>query len=174
MQSDATKVIAGALLIFGLIFLYTKEITFFQNTLNLSRLLVSAVLGGLVFGAVLGWFLGKERKERIEQFQLFLGVTVVSVLLMPLLLSRINRQVSTKTTTEEMQLIRMETFAGSRFGNLAELKENPDGFRAFLNRNGTIIRLQKEDPPFPEDKVGKQVSVPVTRGILGFELVNWD
>lgn len=174
MRSDASKIILGALLVFGIVFLYTREVPFLQNTLDFKRLFLSAIGFGILVGTLLGYFFAKKRKDLLEQFQIFLASIFLSILLMPLLLSMSNRSLDFNTPiAETMELLRVESYAGSRFGRLAETKEHPDGYRIYLLREETVIRLQKKQAPFSAQQKGEEVVIPISQGLFGFEHVNW-
>jgi len=174
MRSDASKIIIGALLVFGLIYLYVLEFPFFQNTLNIGRLVLFSLLTGGILGGFLGFQFGKKSKELLERTQIFVASLILTTLIMPLLLSICNRKLNTKPPrVEKLEFLRQETFAGSRFGNLAELKEKPDGFRIYLLRNGEVLRLQKKEAPFTGKNKGEKINLPISRGTLGIEYVVW-
>ncbi len=175
MRSDASKIIIGVLLVFGVIYLYVLEFPFFQNTLNISRLLLSSLLTGAILGSILGFQFGKKSSELLERTQIFIAGLLLTTLIMPLLISVYNRKFTSQPPQiERLEFLRQETFAGSRFGNLAELKEKPDGFRIYLLRNGEVLRLQKKEAPFQGKKQGEKVDIPVYRGPLGIEYIVWE
>jgi len=174
MSKDVLKIIAGAFLIFGFIFAYTQEVPKLQNTLDFRSLMLSAVLIGALLGLAIGYFLGRERREILERFQMALGLLVFTILLMPLLVSWTNRAFAYQTPqTEQLELLRVEQYAGSRFGRQAELRSAPDGYRIFVLREGQILRLQYPRMPFPNKEKGDLVPITVSKGLWGFEFVDW-
>ena len=174
MRSDILKVLLGAVLIIAVIVAYTFEVAHFQNTLDFKKLLLVGLVTGAIIGLTIGFLLARGRSILLEKFQLVMGVFVLSLLLAPLLVSSSNRWFSPAPKTEHLELLRVETYAGSRFGTLEALQENPDGYRIFLLRDsGEVIRLQSKEIPFPGKEKGDQVEVPISRGLWGIEFVNW-
>ena len=174
MRSDAMKITFGALLVFGVVFLYTREVPFLQNTLDFKSLFITATAAALLLGIVLGYFFSKDRSSVLERFQIFLAAIFLSILLMPLLLSLSNRALDfNDPVSQEVELLRVESFSGSRFGRLEETKEQSDGYRIYLLNDGEVMRLQSKTPLFADREKGDFIKVPIQRGLWGFRYVNW-
>ena len=174
-MADTWKIIASATGIFGLIAAYTLEVPHLQNNLELNRLLWTALITGILVGGGLGYGLGRHRSELLERWQLFLGLTVLCILFMPLLLSWTNRHLAfQQPRTEHLELLRIEAYTGSRFGLQEELSTAaPDGYRIFVLRDTRILRLQYAHYPFPGKVAGDDVPITISRGLWGFEFVAW-
>ena len=82
---------AGVLLVFALVWLYTREFRVFTNTLDMRGLLWGACLAGALLGAALLYRL----RQRLSPWDLhlpeLLTVLIFTVLTMPLLASWLNR-----------------------------------------------------------------------------------
>ncbi len=174
MSSDARKIVFGIVLVFGLILAYTLEVPHLQNTLAFRKLLLTALLLGILIGGGVAYFLGRNRQEILERFQLFIGMLMFGVLLMPLLLSWSNRHLTYQDPQiETLEILRIETYTTSRFGRTKDLENTKDGYRVFVLRQGEVLRLQAPQIPFPDKNKGDLVSIKICRGFWGFEFVDW-
>ena len=91
---------------------------------------------------------------------------------MPLLLSLTNRILSPFPVVEEkVEFVKASAYIGSRFGIHKGQSVKPDGYHIFFIRNNRVERIKAKENPYPGIRKGTEVSLPVQRGLLGFDFV---
>ena len=168
-KNNIQKIVAGAVGFFILIFLYANEFSWYGNTFDRNQLILVGLLLGLIVGIGIAYKLQRENQEIIERFQLYIGIMVVSAVLMPLVFSMTNRILSFRGVTEEsVEFVETEAFNESRFGLIPQ--EKPDGYYAILVRKGKVVRITSKEPMYENAVKGQRVILPVKKGLWGFEI----
>ena len=171
-ESDIRKIALGVLSVALVIYLYTHEIHWFNNTFNVAMLLWIGVLLGLVTGAWIGWKLKEKGSDLMEQFVYMVLCLLIGVLLFPLLLSLTNRLLSPfAVSPQSVEFVQANAYIGSRFGKPKGQTSREDGFHVFFIRNNKLERIKCRTHPYPGAQKGEIIDLPVKRGLLGFEIV---
>ncbi len=168
-KNNVKKIAAGAVSFFIFILLYVNEFSWYANTFNRNKLIIMGVIIGLMAGLAVGYKLQHKSQEIIGKFQICLGMMMIGAIVIPLIFSMSNRLLSFSGIQEEsVEFVKSEGFNESRFGRIPQ--ENPDGYYAFVVRNGVVLRLTTKTPIYQEAHKGDQVPLPVKKGLWGFEI----
>ncbi|MBI5914903.1 MAG: hypothetical protein HY842_05965 [Bacteroidetes bacterium] len=160
--------------ILGAVVLYALEFQWFKNTFDVENLILCSLLAGLVLGTILAWRSknGDDIASKMRHWATFL---ILPMLLMPLIGSLANRLLSLHPVEEKtFGFWEEKPFASSRFGMLKGEKIEADGYYIFILKDGKIERLESKKRQFPEVKRGGMVTIPVQKGLFGFEVVQWE
>jgi len=167
LRSDYFKAFIGALGLFLVIILYAIEIRHFDNTLNVQTMVGLSLMLGAVVGLSLGFYLKSYAEESLEIFQIFAVITLLSIVVMPLLVSLTNRLLSFSDVEYlNAEFVDTNAFVSSRFGQLPD--QEVDGYHTFMIIQNQLERMTTEEHPFPEAKEGTLVKVPAKKGLWGF------
>lgn len=165
--------------IFGVIALYVQEFQWFQNYLNPKNMVLASLLFGLALGLALGFRFQKNGSELVDKMQIWTVCVVVSILPMPLLASFANRlfaeqkphEAKVEFWEEKQHLIgRSPTIYGFIEGN----NKTEMGYFIFLIIDGELVRVKSQTPRFPNISQGDSVVVPIRKGLLGVDFVEWE
>lgn len=173
MNKDHLKAVIVGLSFLGFIVLYVFEFQHFHNMFQVRSLLLASAIVGFLVGGGISWYLTKGVKEAYDRMRITVGVTILTIVFMPLLLSWINRLLVFRTPTEEkVEFVRQEGFSASRFGNYQGKNPEADGVYTFVIRDGELKRLKSKNPIFPFALEGDEVTIRVLKGALGWEVVD--
>lgn len=171
-KSDTNKIIFGIVSTALVIFLYSKEIHWFNNTFGIQNLITIGIVGGLLIGVGLGWKWKEYGNDLMEQAVFFILSVFLAVLLVPLLLSLSNRILSPYAIVEEpVEFVEANAFIGSRFGRPKGQASREDGFHIFFIRKNRLERIKTRTNPYLGTQKGEMIALPVKKGLLGFDLV---
>ncbi len=173
LQSDRNKILLGIFIVFSLISGYVYQFAFFQNCINIKVHVITYILLGGILGIVVAYFLGKELHFLIEKVQLFVGCAFVGMILLPLMLTLINRIVQINSTVEkEVVIQRIDEYSQSRFGEL-ELSKTLDGYYVYFIVDKAPFRLSAS-PDFNviEYYKGEILPINIHTGLLGLKWVS--
>lgn len=170
----------GTLGLFGVIGLYIHEFQWFQNYLHPSGMVVGSLVFGAVVGLGLGFYFQKRGEELVDRIQIWTVCLVLGVLPMPLLASLTNRifaaQAATETKAQFWQTSKHVIKGG--VGRPIFLLQDPNkqdvvGYFIFLIVDGEMVRVESKTPRFADNQQGDTVSVPIRKGLLGVDFVEW-
>lgn len=163
--------LAAVLMLFGLIWLYTREFPVFSNTIGVRWL----VLGACLLGALAGAGILYGLRERLTPWDLHLPevctILAFSILFAPLLGSLINRLGGTKTE-QSFEFVSEQPYLSSSYGILKGEKIKPNGYSLYVKEGSRMWRFQyKSQSYYPITKPGEQVLLPICKGLLGFRIM---
>ncbi len=161
----------SVLALFGIIILYVLEFQWFQNSFGVQRLVIGALVAGLIVGAMLGLVYQKRGDDLVEKMQIWTACIIVPVLLMPLLASLTNRLFAEQAKPTEVQFWDEKAYTLNRYGVLKGDKIDTVGYFIFVIKDGEMMRLENETPVFPTAKKGDTVEISIQRGLWGIEFV---
>jgi len=173
LQSDRNKIILGILIVFSVISGYVYQFPFFQNCINIKAHIIAYILIAGVMGITIGYLFGKPLHFLIEKVQLMVGLAIVTMILLPLLLTLINRFVPRNSPImTEVTIQRIDEYSQSRFGEL-ELSKTVDGVYIYFILDKQPFRLDAA-PDFDELIYPKGSSLPINihQGIFGLKWVS--
>ncbi len=169
VRNNIKKVAAGAVGFFTFILLYVHEFSWYANTFDRNKLIITGVIIGLAVGLAIGYKLKDKSREIIGKFQICLGMMMVGAIVTPLVFGMSNRLLSFGGIEEEsVEFVKNEGFKESRFGQIPQ--ENLDGYYTFVVRNGEVLRLTTRIPIYEKAQKGEKVILPVKKGLWGFEI----
>ncbi|MCC6724805.1 MAG: hypothetical protein IT258_09870 [Saprospiraceae bacterium] len=174
-MSTKTKLMAFLAIVglLGIIVLYVLEFQWFQNYFGLQKLILSALVMGVVTGLALGFFIQKKVKEQVERIQLWATCLLVPVVLMPLLASLANRLFAEQPRPTAVEFWEEKAYVMNRYGQIKGERSEASGYYVFVVKDGSMVRLESDHPMFPTAKQGDTVEVPVRKGLFGVEFVDW-
>lgn len=173
LRSDYGKAFFGAGLIILVIVLYVFEIRHFNNTLGVKGLVISGLVVGALLGLLLASQLQKYADELIEQFQIYITAMLLTMALMPLLVSMTNRLLSFHPIEKErVEFVQSDPFISSRFGHLPE--QEIEGYHTFVIYRNRLERLKSKTVLFPNASKGDQVDLTLRKGLWGFRFFVFD
>ncbi|MBL7775037.1 MAG: hypothetical protein JNK89_03495 [Saprospiraceae bacterium] len=160
--------VAGVLLFFTTIWLYTREFPVFTNTIGARQLVLSA----LVFGALAGSAVCFALRQRFSPWRLHIPeiatIFTLFMLLAPLLASRLNRA-GGAVAYRSFEFVSEMPYLASNYGLLKGETLRPTGYRLQVKSGGKTLLFQyKKQEYFPLTKPGEPVLLPLRDGWLGF------
>ncbi|MCC6460817.1 MAG: hypothetical protein IT260_10135 [Saprospiraceae bacterium] len=173
-MSSRLLAVAGVLLLFALVWLYTREFRVFTNTIGMRGLL----WGSLLVGALAGAGMLYRLRRRLTPWDLHLPevftILIFSILSMPLLASLLNRA-GGKVAHESFVFVSEQPYISSNYGLLKGEKIKASGYRLQVKEGQRLLRFQyKSQPYFPLSKPGDEVLLPVRRGLLGVRVMEME
>lgn len=162
-----------ALLFFGVIFLYAREIGWINRTLYGGLLMRYGALAGLLLGLPFGVLLAWKAKYAADRAPFFFAGLLGCLVLGPLSGSLSNRLPAADqpivNTTVEVHL--EEAYYSLRFGKIKGARPKPDGYRAYFYYQDQLTKVQVTEPLFPGKRRGDEAILPLKTGFWGFEFV---
>lgn len=169
--SSRMYALAGVLLFFGLIWLYTQEYPVFTNMIHTKWM----VCGAVVFGALSGAGILFALRRRLQPWELHLPecfiILIFSMIFSPLFASLLNRAGGT-TTYAPFIYVAETPFLSSGYGFLKGEKIKPSGYQLLVKDEDRLMQFRyKKQRYFPLSQPGDTVLLPVRSGLLGFRIV---
>jgi hypothetical protein len=164
--------IAAVFSIFAGIGLYVHELPFFNNTIDVQKM----VTGSFVLGAVGAGLLLYGLRNRITPLDRhvpeILFISLVFILFSPLLVSLLNRGLGRKEEAS-FEFLNEAPFASTGgYGFLRTQQIKISGYQLDVREAGRLLRFRyKKQAYFPLTKPGESVLVPVRKGLFGFRVV---
>jgi hypothetical protein len=174
-------IFAATLAFFGVIGLYIHEFQWFQNYLHPTGMVVGSLLFGALVGLGSGFYFQRRGEELVDRIQIWTVCLVLGVLPMPLLASLANRifaeQTPTQTQAQFWQSSKHIIKGG--VGRPIFILQDPNkqdvvGYFIFLIVDGEMVRVESKTPRFEGVQQGDMVTVPVRKGLLGVDFVQWE
>ncbi|MCS7037108.1 MAG: hypothetical protein RMJ33_09580 [Saprospiraceae bacterium] len=162
---------AAVIVLFGLIWLYTREYPVFTNTLQASRLVLGAFLFGLLLAGALLYFLRKRLTPWANHLPEVLLIVFFIPLFMPLFASRLNRA-GGSVEHRPFKFVAEAPYVASAYGWLRYQPIEVTGYRLIVKDGEHLRQFQyKSQPYFPITQPGDTVLLPVRCGLLGVEVM---
>jgi len=151
---------------------YIYEVNIWQNTLHPLYLVISATLLCLLLGGFLVWKLRPRLTPVHKHLPELFALLFLLVVLCPLFVSLLNRSLGTETY-QSFEFIAEKPHIFTQVGRAIRGKPVKEGFELTV-RDGRQIRTfrYKKQAYFPLTKPGEPIMVPITRGLLGSNIVN--
>lgn len=173
-------IFVGTLALFGVIGLYLHEFQWFQNYLHPQNMILGSLALGLLVGILLGFRFQKKGEELVDKIQIWTVCIVVSLLPMPLLASLANRVFAAQKPVEtQVQFWQTSKHiirggVGKSYLLVQEVnKLDVVGYFIFLIVDGEMVRVESKIPRFEQARQGETVTVPIRKGLLGVDFVEW-
>lgn len=171
MNIQTRKLILIALAFVAIPVLYTFEISHLNQTLHAGQMMMIALVIGLVIGIVLGYRLQKNSTDTVERMRTYAACIILSALTLPLLVSLSNRLLSFRPTQRvQVEFVEESPRFSNRFGAF-ENAIQPTSYFTFFYKNSELLKIQTSESLFPDAKRGDLVTLPLKRGLWGFEFV---
>jgi hypothetical protein len=163
--------VVSVVVLFGLVWLYTREYPVFTNTLQASRLVLGAFLFGFLLAAALLYALRWRLTPWANHVPEVLLIVFFIPLFMPLFASRLNRAGGT-VAHRPFEFVAEAPYVASAYGWLRYRPIEVSGYRLIVKDGERLRRFQyKSQSYFPLAQPGDTILLPVRRGLLGVEVM---
>lgn len=169
--SSRLYALAGVLIFFGLIWLYTREYAVFTNMINTRWLVAGALVAGAAAGG--GILLGLRHKFQPwdKHVPEFFTILFFSMVFAPLFASLFNRAWG-RQSYEPFVFVAEVPYLASGYGFLKGQPVKPAGFELLVKEKERLLHFRyKKQRYFPLSQPGDTVLLPVRTGLLGFRVV---
>ncbi|MCS6928303.1 MAG: hypothetical protein NZM43_02295 [Saprospiraceae bacterium] len=157
--------------LFGLIWLYTREYPVFTNTLEVSRLVLLSFLFGAGVAAAIVYVLRHRLKPWVNHVPEVLLIVFFVPLFMPLFASRVNRA-SGLVEHRPFEFVAETPYVASAYGWLCFQPVRITGYCLLVKDGQRLHRFQyKSQAYFPLSRPGDTVLLPIRQGCLGIEVM---
>lgn len=164
---------AIVLAVLGVIALYALEFRYFNRTLHAAALVGWSLLAGALLGALLGYRFRHRAEDQVERVQIYVFFIVLTALFAPLFASLSNRILAPEEPRQvPVEFVKEEGRYANRFGIPEQDSVQADHYFLFFYRDGGIFRIKSETPLFPDKERGDTISIPLQRGLWGYEVVS--
>lgn len=156
-----------------LIVIYVFEFDDMNRTLHFRYLAYWSIAIGAFLGALIGWWVGRDKKDFVDRLQIFLFFAILVPLFSPLWGSASNRLFSRDSPRLiPCEIIELNAFMADRFGKLEGEKARIDGFYLFFRKNGELHRVElPADWQAPDQiKQGKIIDLSFKKGLWGYDI----
>ncbi len=166
--------ILGGLFLLMLGWLYASEYQYFDNTLNIKKLLfIAAGIGGAV-GILLGLFLSRTDKgDTVTQVQSVLFCFFIGVLTIPMIAAKTYRYFAVETpVVKQFTFLKQTPIYTKPFGQTKMETFTPSYFLIYLiDDNSHSIRIKSTKEWLQNSDKGKTIELPVKKGYWGYDIV---
>jgi len=164
----------AVLALFGIVYTYVLEFEYFSNTFQSDTLIYKSVLAAVILGSIMAWRFAKGVKDIAGKMQVWTSFLVLPILTAPLAGSLANRLLSPyPIEIKQLGFFQEKAFASSAMGFIEGEKTEPEGYFVFVVYNGKLERLKSKIPRFIGLEPGGSVSIPIQKGLFGYEVVRW-
>ena len=170
-SSDVKKILSALLLFILFIILFVGEIPYLMNTFNFYVTLATVLLCGIGVGVLFGFLLKKFAEELISKFQIFVSSIVLSMVIVPLLISWSNR-LYTSPLEETLIFMESDEVYGMILKSEARKAEDgvppPSGYLITVERETGKVEQIRVDTDIAENLApGDPIDLKVRRGMYG-------
>lgn len=161
------------LLFILLIVLYVFEFKYFNLSLGIKPLILASLLFGLLLGLFMGYRFRKSAGDLTERVQIYVFFVFIFMIFMPLFASLSNRLLSFRAVQmEEVEFVDQSANYSSRMGLIKGETVKPTGYHSFFYRNNHLYRVKTKQALFsPEQERGDRVAIPIRKGLWGIEWI---
>ncbi len=164
------KIFIGIMLFIALMTLFVFEFHWFSNTIEANRLITYSIVIGILFCGVISYFLLKNVEDFLDRIRTSLLILFIGITITPLLASITNR-LATSNPIEYQTFVFVEEKPKGGFYVLSNKKQAPEAYFLFVMKNGAMHRFRSSKPNFVTTERGEEISLPVKKGLFGFEVV---
>ncbi len=169
-MTQAWKIALIAIVVITIPVLYTLEVNPLNRTLHADRMMAISLVIGLAIGILLGYYFQKAATEIVGRIRTYAVCIMLSVLVLPLLVSLSNRLLSFQAVENiPIEFIEESPRYSSRFG--AYEAAQADSYVTFFYKAEQLHRIQTPQSIFPNAQRGDQMNLPIKKGLWGFEIV---
>ncbi|MFN7119590.1 MAG: hypothetical protein ACK4TA_22530 [Saprospiraceae bacterium] len=172
MNSPPFKLVLVALGFLALPILYSVEIQYFNRTLHAGKLTLIAAIIGAIIGIGLGYWLQKQATDVVGSMRIYALCTIGCTLAMPLLVSLSNRLLHFHPVQNvPVEFVESSPRYSSRFGAASSEAVQPDNYITFFYKEQELLNIHTREALFPAAERGDTVTLPIQKGLWGFEIV---
>lgn len=160
-----------ALLFIGMFVLYAFEFEYFRRYTNIYSFIIFALIGGLLCGIGIAYYLRAKAKNATESVQIYIFCIVSCLMFSPLIFSLTNRIFALNKYKKDVQIIQIEKRYTSRFGPEKGAKPTPNLLRVNYLDKGKSYAFSTKNLTLENAKRGDEVQLNFKKGLLGFEYI---
>lgn len=169
------KVAFAFLIIIGSIVLYVFEFRQFDLILEMKRLLLYALVVGLVIGIWVSRKLSAGEQEAFERMRIYMITVLVVLIFSPLYISLLNRWLDFREPEyREASFEKADAYISENYGVLKGEDPEIAGYKLTLVLDQEVLQLKAKQNPFPNNKTGDKVLLPIKRGLFGISYVSFE
>lgn len=173
-QSGYIKAIGAGVLIIAVIVTYVLQFDHFDKILNATYFLILSACLGAALGVFLALRFSKKEKEAYDKMRVYMICIMLSIVFMPLLVGLINRYLDFRTVqVKEAQLLQLKPSTNQPFGYLRDEEMKITHYDTVILLDGDIHNLKTKNNPFPNQKAGDKIMVPIHQGLLGINFLDF-
>ncbi len=171
--SDKTFGIIGTIMFFGIIFGYFTEFEYIDNTIKVAKLLMYSAVVGLVVGFLVALLAISDSSNSVEKTRNYLFVILAFAIAFPMLGLKTNRWFANKTAEiVPFTFVKQKPVLSKPFGQMKFESTAPTYYLVYLAYKGETIKIKSPKQWVNNSQSGKEVYLPVFRGLWGFEIVD--
>ena len=159
------------LLVLGLVVIYALELEYFPLYSDVSSFLIFALIGGLLIGLSIAYYLREKAENATETMQIYIACILTSLIFAPLFFSLTNRLIALDRYEKEVQIISIEKRYTSRVGLAKGEKPKPNIFLVRYLDKGKSHKFSTRKSDLENAKRGDKLRFNFKRGLLGFEYI---
>lgn len=157
-----------------LIVVYVFEFSYMNRTLQFRSLAIWSMGFGAALGTLIGWWVGRQKKDWVDRMQIFLFFIILVPLFSPLFVSLSNRLLSfADPRTVSCEVVEFNVFMADRFGRLEGEEPRADGYYLFFRKEGALHRVELPAHWDPGMEVAPGTALPLRfqPGLWGKEIL---
>lgn len=166
------KSILAVVLLFGVIYGYTREILYFSNTFDSRYLFFRGAAIGAILGLACFFYYKKMATDGLERFQIGAFFILLGMFIGPYVAMWSNHFFAKKDPLSiNVVFQRDEAIRTSRTGISKGKLPEIEGFYTYFLKNNELDRVRSKQQLFKGIEVGGEVSLPIQKGFWGFDVV---
>lgn len=166
--------ILGGVFLLVLAWAYTTEYQYFDNTLNIKKLLLIAACIGGGIGILFGLFFSRTDKgDTLTKVQTILFCLFVGVLTLPVVAAKTNRYFAVEIPTiRQFTFLKQVPVYSKPFGQTKMETFKPSYFLIYLKMGDSeSIRIKSTKEWLQNSDKGKTIDLPVKKGYWAYDIV---
>jgi hypothetical protein len=165
--------VIGTIVFFGIIIGYITEFKYIDCTIGVKKLLLYSAITGIAVGFLVALLTNNDPPNSIEKTRNYLFIILVFFVGSPIIGLKTNRWFADKTKTiTPFTFIKQKPVLSKPFGQLKFESTAPTYYLVELSYQGESIKLKSDKQWVSNAQAGKEVYLPVYRGLWGFEIVD--
>lgn len=165
---------AAAIGIVLIIALYSIEFFYISNTLEVESLVFRTAILMLLLGIYAAFHFQNKGEEQVDRIRIWSVCLLIPLFFAPWLGSLSNR-LAPASAIEYKTLEFIESIPLSQDKQAVQEEDQKEsGCFLFVYYKGKIQRLRRPTCEFENKKNGDEISLPVKKGLWGYEVILWD
>lgn len=173
-RADLVKAVAGVVLILLISIGYVGIFSRLGQLIDYTYFWILSLVLGILAGGAIGYYFSKTEYELFEQVRIYVICGVLGIVLMPMFVFVINRQLDFRAPRMQKATLEMlKPSTDQPFGYIKGEEVIVNSYKLILLMEENIFRFTIKENPYPNAEVGDQVLVPVYAGALGISYVQF-
>lgn len=165
--------VIGVLGVLGIGLLYSFELSWFDRTMDMPRLVLYALLAGGIVGGLIAWRKIHPDNDLTDRAQIYLLFIVAGFVLAPLLACFLNHSIAIKPAEDlAVEFVEEKAYYASRTPPIKGEVVKPTGYYLFFYYDSKLRRIKNKESHFGAQERGDDIRLPIAKGLLGFSYVS--